>query len=76
MHPTTVNMTTTKEITGSGDDKKLSKAHGLYPLQPSEAWVGKKVVDWPHSTFHRYVRQGVYGMDVINEQELEDFGEP
>jgi len=30
----------------------------------------EKVADWPHSTFHRYVLQGVYGMDwagVINE---------
>jgi putative transposase len=23
----------------------------------------QRVVDWPHSTFHRYVAQGVYPMD-------------
>jgi len=39
----------------------------------------EKVADWPHSAFHRYVRQGAYKMNwegVINEQELEGFGEP
>lgn len=39
----------------------------------------EKVADWPHSTFHRYVRQGVYEINwagVINEQDLEGFGEP
>ena len=37
-----------------------------------------KVAEWPHSTFHRYVRQGVYKTDwagVVNEQELKRFGE-
>ena len=37
-----------------------------------------KVADWPHSMFHRFVRQGVYGMDwagAVNEQERGSFGE-
>ena len=39
-------------------------------------WV-TQVRDWPYSTFHRYVRQGIYPIDcagVVNEQDG-DFGE-
>ena len=46
---------------------------------PVKHGLVETVADWPHSTFHRYVRQGIYGKDwagVINEQEPEGFGEP
>jgi len=46
---------------------------------PVKHGLAEKVADWPHSTFHRYVRQGIYGMDwagVTNGQEFGDFGEP
>ena len=36
--------------------------HGLYAFQPRQAWV-KCVHQWPHSTFHRYVRSGIYPRD-------------
>ena len=39
-------------------------------------WV-KRVRDWPNSTFHRYVRKGIYQLDwagVVDKSE-EDFGE-
>lgn len=26
-------------------------------------WVSSRVIDWPHSNFHRYVRQGAYPRD-------------
>ncbi len=38
----------------------------------------KKVSDWPYSTFHRYVAQGVYGLEwagMSNADDFEDFGE-
>lgn len=46
---------------------------------PVKHGLVEKVSDWPHSTFHQYVRLGVYGVDwagVMVEQDLEDFGEP
>ena len=38
----------------------------------------KNVTDWPHSTFHRYVRQGVYGQNWAGDGAVtidEEFGE-
>lgn len=34
--------------------------------------------DWPYSTFHRYLRQGVYINDWagVNNGQNDDFGEP
>lgn len=46
---------------------------------PVKHGLVEKIADWPHSTFHRYVRLGVYGVDwagVVNEQEVEGCGEP
>ena len=45
---------------------------------PVKHGLVEKVAGWPHSTFHRYVRQGVYGMDWtgVVDQEPKGFGEP
>lgn len=32
------------------------------PVKPG--WV-KKVIDWPYSSFHRYVKQGVYSVNWL-----------
>ena len=39
-------------------------------------WV-KRAIDWPYSTFHRYVKQGIYAEDWgdVVEMEMGDFGE-
>jgi putative transposase len=45
---------------------------------PVKHGLVKKASDWPYSTFHRYVAQGVYGADwagVTNEGEIIGFGE-
>lgn len=45
---------------------------------PVKHGIVRNVKDWPHSTFHRYIRQGVYaqnwGDDVIMAND-EEFGE-
>jgi putative transposase len=45
---------------------------------PVKHGLVKKVSDWPFSTFHRYVGQGVYGTDwagMSDDEELTGFGE-
>ncbi|MFZ1319265.1 MAG: transposase, partial [Candidatus Nitrotoga sp.] len=32
-------------------------------FNPVKHGHGQRAVDWPHSTFHRYVRDGVYTHD-------------
>ncbi len=27
---------------------------------PDEAWLLHRVIDWPYSSFHRYLAQGIY----------------
>ncbi len=34
----------------------------------------QRAVDWPHSTFHRYVRDGVYAHDWAVTMEVEQSG--
>jgi hypothetical protein len=43
----------------------LRGPHRLHPLEPREAWVGGAGGDWPHSTFRRCVRAGVYPADWV-----------
>ena len=61
------------------DENDYLKHMDYIHYNPVKHGLVETVADWPHSTFHRYVRQGVYGKDwagVINEQEPEGFGEP
>nr|MCH9697037.1 transposase [Gammaproteobacteria bacterium] len=39
---------------------------------PVKHGLVSKVVDWPHSTFHRYVKQGVYPVHWGNAQSCND----
>jgi putative transposase len=60
------------------DESDYQKHMDYLHYSPVKHGLVEKVADWPYSTFHRYVRQGVYGVDwagVIDEQELEGFGE-
>ena len=39
----------------------------------------RRVSDWPHSSFHQYVRDGVLPNDwagVVDDGKIRDFGEP
>jgi putative transposase len=61
------------------DERDYQKHMDYIHYNPVKHGLVERVADWPHSTFHRYVRQGVYGMGwagIINEQEPEGFGEP
>jgi putative transposase len=35
----------------------------------------KRVADWPYSTFHRYVKGGVYTQDWAGNPEMNDDGD-
>jgi len=41
----------------------ISGACGLVPHQPVKQRFVQRAVDWPYSTFHRYVGQGIYPLD-------------
>jgi len=60
------------------DESDYQKHMDYLHYNPVKHGLVEKVADWPYSTFHRYVRQGIYGIDwasVNNEQELKGFGE-
>jgi putative transposase len=38
----------------------LSKACGLCALNPLKQGHVERVIDWPYSTFHRYVAKDIY----------------
>ncbi len=45
-------------------DKEDYQRHMDYiHYNPVKHGLVNKVVDWPHSTFHRYVKQGIYSTD-------------
>jgi putative transposase len=46
-------------------------------INPLKHGLVRNVLDWPYSTFHRYVKLGVYSEDWAGDVELEiDAGEP
>jgi hypothetical protein len=52
---------------------RLSATYRLHPLESGQAWLGKpREGDWPHSSFHGYVAQGIYPENWGNETELPD----
>ncbi len=60
------------------DERDYERHMDYLHYNPVKHGLVAKVTDWPHSTFHRYVRQGVYKEDwavVDSEQEPEGFGE-
>jgi hypothetical protein len=50
----------------------LPAAHGLHPLESDETPVGKCLTDWPHSSFHHYVRRGMYPVARGTDVDLSD----
>ena len=63
-----------------GDERDYEKHMDYLHYNPAKHGLVAKVADWPHSTFHRYVQKGVYGMNWASEvsakENVEDFGEP
>jgi putative transposase len=60
------------------DDRDYENHMDYLHYNPVKHGLVAKVANWQYSTFHRYVRQGVYGMDWagVNVQDTENFGEP
>ncbi len=60
------------------DDSDYQKHMDYIHYNPVKHGLVDKVAKWPYSTFHRYVRLGVYETDwagVTNAYESENFGE-
>ena len=58
------------------DDEDLRRHVEYIHYNPVKHGWAKRVRDWPHSTFHRYVRDGVYPADWAGEAvEVSGFGE-
>lgn len=58
------------------DELDYAKHMDYLHYNPVKHQLVKQVKDWPHSTFHRYVKQGVYDENLAVEVLLEpsDFG--
>ena len=57
------------------DEQDLQRHIDNIHINPlKHGWV-KQVADWPYSTFHRYVEQGIYPPDWCGIIEEDDFGE-
>ena len=58
------------------DDNDFSRHVDYIHWNPVKHGLVKRVLDWPHSTFHRYVEQSIYAPDWgINAELNGDFGE-
>jgi putative transposase len=61
------------------DERDYEKHMDYIHYNPVKYGYVKNVIEWPYSTFHRYVRQGVYAegwAGVIDVQEKGGYGEP
>jgi len=61
------------------DERDYEQHMDYLHFNPVKHGLVEQVANWLHSTFHRYVRQGVYAMDwagVMNAKESGDYGEP
>lgn len=45
------------------DDADMEKHVDYLHFNPVKHGIVRQVCDWPHSTFHRYVREGMYSND-------------
>jgi putative transposase len=60
-----------------GDETDLARHVDYIHFNPVKHGLARRVRDWPHSSFHRYVRQGVLPEDWAGDGGgLGDFGEP
>ena len=59
------------------DDSDYRRHMDYLHYNPIKHGLVKNVIDWPHSTFHRYVKNGVYPEDWcgVGEREAGEFGE-
>lgn len=60
------------------DEKDLHTHMDYIHYNPVKHGLVKKVVDWPHSTFHRYVKQEIYPAnwgEGVNFEADDTFGE-
>jgi putative transposase len=60
------------------DDDDYARHVDYIHINPVKHGLVRRVQDWPHSSFHRYVRQGVLPLDWAGSIEAArwDFGEP
>jgi putative transposase len=58
------------------DDVDLQRHFDYLHWNPVKHGYAKKVIDWPYSTFHRFVNKGLYPSDWggINDEEVKDMG--
>lgn len=58
------------------DDIDMQRHIDYIHYNPVKHGLVAKAIDWPHSTFHRYVKQGIYPQDWgIGSQVTGQFGE-
>ena len=61
------------------DEKDYEKYMHYIHYNPVKHGLAKEVSNWPYSTFHRYIKKGMYGVDwagISSDEEMGDFGEP
>ena len=61
------------------DEKDYEKHMHYIHYNPVKHGLAKEVSNWPYSTFHRYIKKGIYGVDwagISSDEEMGDFGEP
>ncbi|MGA9335385.1 MAG: transposase [Rudaea sp.] len=58
------------------DESDLAAHVDYVHFSPAKHGHVKRVRDWPHSTFHRYVRQGDLAQDWAEAPSSRDFGAP
>jgi putative transposase len=59
------------------DEQDFSRHVDYIHFNPVKHGLVKQVIDWPYSTFHQYVKNGVYPRDWagLKENSLDEFGE-
>jgi putative transposase len=60
------------------DDQDLAKHFDYIHYNPVKHGLVQRVRDWPHSSFHRFVKEGMYSLDWgegIDFDAKENFGE-
>ncbi len=60
------------------DEEDLRRHMDYIHYNPVKHGHCRRVVDWPYSTFHRYVASGVYALDwagVVGDDAVDEYGE-
>ena len=56
------------------DEADLSRHVDYIHMNPVKHGLVTRLADWPHSSFHRYVRKGILPMDWAGDTALEENG--